>query len=207
MLIAAFLVMVGARMISHSLSHPKFIFLWSDHTCLPIMLTIKSITIKQYVLQENLERILLWYLFLDSHLTTCNSNVRCWFKTSNPIRLAYLSYASATTTSRACYSIVINKMHKLYIQCHVSITLFISITMFCGTDNIMWKIFHIQTECGEYFTKILFVPHNTSVDLNNVMSVLSWVLWLHFLLFELGPTNLPLCDIVVSCNGAIIQPI
>jgi fumarate reductase subunit D len=31
------------------------------------------------------------------------------------------------------------------------ITLFRSITMFCGTDNIVHNIHHIQIECGIYF--------------------------------------------------------
>ena len=32
----------------------------------------------------------------------------------------------------------------------VNITLFRSITMLCGTDNIIWNILHIQFECGEF---------------------------------------------------------
>jgi hypothetical protein len=33
-----------------------------------------------------------------------------------------------------------------------SITLFKSITIFCGTDNILQNISHIETECEEYST-------------------------------------------------------
>ena len=35
----------------------------------------------------------------------------------------------------------------------IDITLFRSMTMFCGIDIIMWNISHIQTKCGEYFAK------------------------------------------------------
>ena len=31
------------------------------------------------------------------------------------------------------------------------ITLFRTVTMLCGTDNILQNILHILTECGEYF--------------------------------------------------------
>ena len=50
----------------------------------------------------------------------------------------------------------------------MSITLFRSIILFCGTDNILWNI---QTKCGGTFCKILSVPHNTTMDLKNVMSL------------------------------------
>ena len=33
------------------------------------------------------------------------------------------------------------------------ITLFISIKMFSGTNNVMQNVPHIQTECGEYSAK------------------------------------------------------
>ena len=33
------------------------------------------------------------------------------------------------------------------VRSHAPITLFRSITMFCGTKNIMGNIFHIQNEC------------------------------------------------------------
>ena len=29
---------------------------------------------------------------------------------------------------------------------------FTFITMLCGTDNILWKYFHVHIEFGEYFT-------------------------------------------------------
>ena len=44
--------------------------------------------------------------------------------------------------------------------------------MFCGTNNILKCIPHIQSECGEYpgiFCGILSVPHNIAVDMNNIM--------------------------------------
>jgi hypothetical protein len=34
-------------------------------------------------------------------------------------------------------------------EINMSITLFISITMFCGIDNILHNISHIHIECGE----------------------------------------------------------
>jgi hypothetical protein len=33
------------------------------------------------------------------------------------------------------------------------ITLFRSITVFCGIDNIQWNILYIHIECGEYFVE------------------------------------------------------
>ena len=48
------------------------------------------------------------------------------------------------------------------------ITLFNSIPMLCGTNNILQNIPHIQCEYEEYFTKYL-VPQNIVMDLNNVM--------------------------------------
>ena len=58
---------------------------------------------------------------------------------------------------------------------HIFITLFIFITMFCGTDNIPWNIScysYIMTECGKYQGMsygIFSVPHNIVMNLNNVM--------------------------------------
>jgi len=69
------------------------------------------------------------------------------------------------------------------------ITLFRPIAVFCGTDNILLNILHIQLECEEYsinwhycmeyssyscwmwgiFHIILSVPRNTAISLNNVM--------------------------------------
>jgi hypothetical protein len=52
-----------------------------------------------------------------------------------------------------------------------NITLFISIIMSHGTNNIPWNIFGhspLQTECGEY-SGILSVPHNIVMYLNTVM--------------------------------------
>ena len=48
--------------------------------------------------------------------------------------------------------------------------------MFCGTDNIpqnISKYFVMQTECGKklkLFCKIMSVPHNIVIDMNNTMS-------------------------------------
>ena len=45
--------------------------------------------------------------------------------------------------------------------------------MLFGTNNIMWNIPHIQTECEKYeriFYEILSVPHNILMDLNNAMN-------------------------------------
>ena len=41
------------------------------------------------------------------------------------------------------------------------ITLFKSITLFCGIDIILWNILHIWIECA--------VPQNIVMDLNNFM--------------------------------------
>ena len=54
------------------------------------------------------------------------------------------------------------------------ITLFKSITMFHGIDNISQTISHIHTECGKYpkiFCGILSIPHNIVMKLNNAMTV------------------------------------
>lgn len=58
------------------------------------------------------------------------------------------------------------------------ITLFRSITKFCGIDNIprpiFQDIFYIQTECGKYlgiFRGILLIPKYIIMDMNNVMLV------------------------------------
>ena len=42
-------------------------------------------------------------------------------------------------------------MKKLYI------TLFRPISVFCGTDNIMWNISHIQAEYYQFHTTLLWV--------------------------------------------------
>ena len=34
--------------------------------------------------------------------------------------------------------------------------------MYCGTDNILWNIFYIQVECGEYSTKY-YQSHKTPI--------------------------------------------
>ena len=52
------------------------------------------------------------------------------------------------------------------------ITLFRFVTVFCGIDNILRIILHIQIEYGEYigiFYGILSVLQNIVMDLNNVM--------------------------------------
>ena len=41
--------------------------------------------------------------------------------------------------------------------------------MVCQIDNIPRNTPHLQTECGGMFSGILSVPHNTIIDLNNVM--------------------------------------
>ena len=46
------------------------------------------------------------------------------------------------------------------------ITLFKSITMFYGIDNIPWNIPIFSSKYGEYF---VLIPHNIVMDLNNVM--------------------------------------
>jgi hypothetical protein len=38
-----------------------------------------------------------------------------------------------------------------------------------GIDNIMWNIPHVQYECRGIFRRILSVPHNTIMDMKNVM--------------------------------------
>ena len=49
--------------------------------------------------------------------------------------------------------------------------------MLCGTDNIPHNIpiyAHVWTQCGKYMEilcGILSVPHNTIIDLNNVMNI------------------------------------
>ena len=58
-----------------------------------------------------------------------------------------------------------------------NITLFISITMFCGTGNIPQNIPHIQFEYGNHstiFHEILWVPRNIVMNLNNVMNQRTW---------------------------------
>ena len=41
--------------------------------------------------------------------------------------------------------------------------------MYCGTNNTLRNIFHTQFEMWEIFYKILSVPHNIVMNLNNVM--------------------------------------
>ena len=59
-----------------------------------------------------------------------------------------------------------------------NITLFISITMLCGIDNIPWNILylpHIQYECAKIFKNIpliMSMPRNTVMDLNKVMKII-----------------------------------
>jgi hypothetical protein len=45
------------------------------------------------------------------------------------------------------------KSNYIYIYLYLLITLFISITMFRGTRNILWNIPHIQYECEKYSVK------------------------------------------------------
>ena len=49
------------------------------------------------------------------------------------------------------------------------ITLCRFITMFCGTNNIMWTIPHIQSYIWGIFRMILSVPQNIVMNMNNVM--------------------------------------
>ena len=42
--------------------------------------------------------------------------------------------------------------------------------MFCGTDNMMWNIPILNINDG-IFHKIMAVPHNTIMDMNNFMGV------------------------------------
>ena len=49
------------------------------------------------------------------------------------------------------------------------ITLFRAITVFYLTDNILRNIPHIQSECEKIFRRILSVPQNTVMALNNVI--------------------------------------
>jgi hypothetical protein len=41
--------------------------------------------------------------------------------------------------------------------------------VFCGTDNILWNIAQIQSECEEYFAKYC-LAHITAMGLKNVMA-------------------------------------
>ena len=43
--------------------------------------------------------------------------------------------------------------------------------MFCGSDNILWDIPHIQMECRGIFYRIFSIPQNIVMDLNNVMKI------------------------------------
>ena len=66
--------------------------------------------------------------------------------------------------------------YKIIIMCTWSITLFRLIVVFCGTDNIMQNIFHIQPNSKHsawmwrILCIILLVPQNIAMSLNNVMS-------------------------------------
>ena len=51
-----------------------------------------------------------------------------------------------------------------------SITIFISITLFCGTDNSLQNIAHIQIECAEYSTKSCQSHRTFVMNLYNAMS-------------------------------------
>ena len=70
---------------------------------------------------------------------------------------------------------------------HVIIALFRFIAMLCGIDITIGNILHIQPECEKYSKKILSVPHNNAIGLNNVMiahcshssSLPSWFAYLH----------------------------
>ena len=55
------------------------------------------------------------------------------------------------------------------------ITLYIFITVLCGTHSIPQNVLHIQTECREYLGilhEIFLVPQNIVMNLNNVMEIL-----------------------------------
>ena len=46
--------------------------------------------------------------------------------------------------------------------------------MFCGMGSISWNVSLIQTDCGEYseiLCRIMLVPQNTIMDVNNGMPV------------------------------------
>jgi hypothetical protein len=53
---------------------------------------------------------------------------------------------------------------------NMNMTLFISITVFCGHDNILLNSAHIPSECREYFAKYCEVPQIIVMDLNYVMN-------------------------------------
>ena len=52
-----------------------------------------------------------------------------------------------------------------------TITLLRSITMFCGTDNILQNIPHISIWIWGIFCKIPLVPQNIDMDMNDVMKI------------------------------------
>ena len=69
-----------------------------------------------------------------------------------------------------CWYITYTKFSRVD---HLTITLFRSITVLCGTDNISQNIPHVQTGCEEYtkiFYRILSVPQNIVMNLNNNMT-------------------------------------
>lgn len=59
----------------------------------------------------------------------------------------------------------------IHITLFISIIVFVELTFF---HIIFPNISHIQSECGkhhEIFYGIISIPHNTAMDLNNVMKV------------------------------------
>ena len=65
----------------------------------------------------------------------------------NQIYLSVNSHASFLTESLLYFALL---KYLLDHQSHAPGTLFRSITVFCGTDMVLWNILHIQTKCGEH---------------------------------------------------------
>jgi hypothetical protein len=66
------------------------------------------------------------------------------------------------------------------------ITLFKSITMLCGTDNILQNIYHIQSECGEYSIEYCQF-HRTLLSIGIMLCWLVSSLWLKRVLLHPRP--------------------
>ena len=72
-----------------------------------------------------------------------------------PVFILFKSYLGLKVSS-SFYQLISSQQTTYHSFIHHilwSITLFRSITMLCGTDNILWNILHIQTECGESSAK------------------------------------------------------
>jgi hypothetical protein len=97
--------------------------------------------------------------------------------------------------------------------------LFRSITVFCGTHNIVHNIPYSQIECGGIFLRMLAVPQNTVMDLNNAIMPrlphpkMKWKekLW-HWCFFGCGmvidqhaPCQNGLLNLLISWKNAHVQ--